>query len=217
VLLSGGIDSATSLYLAGKKGYNTRALTIVFHRIASGEVNAAKAIAEAAGVEEHRLYRMPDMREVGDIHGLVLQGVPTTYVPQRNSIFYGIAASYAEETGADFIVGGHNRDDLSVFDDTKDEFFESLQKAIWAASPVLRERRTTILRPLCEMAKPQVIRLARSLDVPLELTWSCHREGTSHCWACDGCRGRVRSFAEAGVDDPLTSHPAGVGREQGKS
>lgn len=217
MLLSGGIDSATCLYQARKRGYSTRALTVVFHRIASGEVNAAKAIAEAGGSEEHRLYRMPDMREAGDIPGMRLPRVPRAYVPLRNSIFYGVAASFAEEMEADLIIGGHNRDDQSIFDDTKDEFFESLQKSIWAASRVLRDRKTAILRPLSDMTKPEVIRLARSLEVPLELTWSCHREGTSPCWDCAGCRARVRSFAESGVYDPLTQRAARVARTRGKS
>jgi 7-cyano-7-deazaguanine synthase len=217
VLLSGGIDSATCLYLARKRGYSVRALTVVFHRIASGEVSAAKAIAKAGGSEEHRLYRMPDMKEAGDMPGSRLRGVPPTYVPLRNSIFYGVAASYAEEVGADLIIGGHNRDDQSIFDDTKDEFFESLQESIWAASRALRDRKTVIMRPLSDMTKPEVIRMARSLKVPLELTWSCHREGTSPCWDCAGCRARVKSFAESGVYDPLAPQAAGIARTRGKS
>ena len=152
---------------------------------------------------------MPDLREAGDVPGLKLPSakLPPSYIPQRNIIFYGIAASYAEETLADYILGGHNRDDRSIFDDTKDGFFSNLQKVIWAGSKVLRDRRTTILRPLRAMTKPQVIRFAESLGVPLELTWSCHADGTSHCWNCDGCSARVRSFLEAGVADPLLQTP----------
>jgi 7-cyano-7-deazaguanine synthase len=203
VLLSGGIDSATCLYLARRRGYSLRALTVAFHRIAEGEIAASQALARAAGVVEHRLVNLPDLREVGDIPGWRIPGVPPTYIPQRNSIFYGIAASYAEEVGADYLIGGHNRDDRSVFDDTKDEFFRNLQAAFRAGSKTLRTRKTSILRPLRTMTKPQVIRYASSLKVPLELTWSCHGEGTSHCWRCEGCRGRTRGFEEAGVEDPL--------------
>ena len=152
---------------------------------------------------------MPDLREAGDIPGIRLPSArpPPSYIPQRNVIFYGIAASYAEEVLADNILGGHNRDDLSTFDDTRDDFFRDLQKAIWAGSKVLRDRRTTILRPLRAMTKPQVIRFAESLGVPLELTWSCHGDGASHCWNCEGCRARVKSFAKAGVADPLLRAP----------
>lgn len=217
MLLSGGIDSATCLYHAGRQGYGLRALTIAFYGIAEGEVNAAKAIATAAGVEEHRLVNMPDLREVGDIPGFKLRGFPPTYIPQRNSIFYGIAASYAEEVGADFIIGGHNREDQLTFDDTKDKYFESLQKAFWAASSALRARRTTILRPLRTKTKPEVIRYASALKVPLELTWSCHREGTSHCWSCDGCRARTRNFALAGVEDPAAPKAVQAGQARRKS
>lgn len=210
MLLSGGIDSATCLYLAKKREYGLRALTIAFHGIARGELEAAGRVATAAGVEEQRIVAMPDLREAGDVPGLKLPSakLPPSYIPQRNVIFYGIAASYAEEIRADYIVGGHNKDDRSVFDDTRDGFFRDLQKVIWAGSKVLRDRKTTILRPLRTMTKPQVIRFADSLAVPLELTWSCHRDGKTHCWSCEGCRARVRSFAKAGVADPLLRAPA---------
>jgi 7-cyano-7-deazaguanine synthase len=208
VLLSGGIDSATCLYIARKKGYGLHALTMAFHRIARGEVNAARGIASSAGVKEHRIVDLPDLREAGDMPGRPFRRVvPSSYIPQRNTIFYGIAASFAEEVGADCIVGGHNSDDQSVFDDTGELFFRNLQRAIWAGSSNLREKKTMILRPLRRMTKPEVVRLAVSLGVPLELTWSCHREATIHCWKCDGCRARSRSFKQAGVRDPLASVP----------
>ena len=215
MLLSGGIDSATCLYLAKRRGYGLRALTIAFSGIARSELEAARKVATAAGVEEHRVVAMPDLREAGDIPGLKLPStrLPPSYIPQRNVIFYGIAASYAEEVSAGHILGGHNKDDRSVFDDTRDGFFRDLQKVLWAGSKVLRGRKTTILRPLRAMSKPQVIRFAESLGVPLELTWSCHGDGSSHCWNCEGCRVRVRSFAEAHVADPLVRAPE-LGREK---
>ncbi len=136
-------------------------------------------------------------------------GLPPTYIPLRNGIFYSLAASYAEEVGADLIVGGHNKDDLAVFADTREAFFDAMQDVMLASSDVLRRRRTRISRPLLSKTKPQVVRLASKLGVPLALTWSCHRDGPSHCWRCEGCRGRLTAFEQAGVEDPL--------RHQGKS
>jgi 7-cyano-7-deazaguanine synthase len=202
VLLSGGIDSATALYLT-KKTKGVRALTFEYKGIAKSELSAAKALASRAGVIEHRIVRLPDLREVADIPGFRPPGLPPTYIPLRNSIFYAIAASYAEEVGAASIVGGHNRDDTAVFADVSPEFFGSLQKAFLTGSRILRRNRLKIARPLKGLRKPQVIRLAASLGVPMELTWSCHRDGVKHCWKCDGCLSRLRCFKQAGVKDPL--------------
>ncbi len=202
MLLSGGIDSATALYLT-KKTRPVRALTFEYHGIARRELSAAKEIAARAGVVEHRLVRLPDLREAGDIQGFELDGLPATYIPLRNSIFYSCAASYAEETGAALLVGGHNKEDERVFADVRSGFFRALQKALRSGSPVLRRNRVTITRPLKRMGKAEVVRLAASLGVPLGLTWSCHGEEEEHCWRCDGCLSRGRAFAAAGVTDPL--------------
>ena len=202
MLLSGGVDSATCLYLI-RAHHAVRALTFEYHGIAARELQSAKAIAAEAGVVEHRLTRLPDLREAADIPGARFPGLPPTYIPLRNSIFYSIAAAYAEETGAGSIVGGHNRDDSGVFRDVSPEFFTTLERAFWAGSAVLRRNKTRIVRPLKNRTKVQVVRLAASLKVPLELTWSCHRDGSEHCWRCDGCASRRDSFTKAGVKDPL--------------
>ena len=202
MLLSGGIDSATALYLT-KKSQGVRALTFEYMGIARSELAAAKAVASRAGVLEHRIVRLPDLREAADIPGFRHYGLPPTYIPLRNSIFYAFAASYAEETGAASIVGGHNEDDTEVFADVSAEFFSSLQRAFWNGSQVLRKNKLRIARPLKRLRKPAVIRLAASLGVPFELTWSCHRDSKVHCWRCDGCLSRVRCFREAGIVDPL--------------
>ena len=203
MLLSGGIDSATALYLI-KQTRPVRALTFEYQGIASKELEAARAIAGRAGVLEQRIVRLPDLKEAGDIPGFKPPGLPRTYIPLRNSIFYAFAASYAEETGAALIVGGHNRDDIEVFADVGADFFRPLQKALLSGSPILRRNRMRIVRPLSRKRKPEVIRLAASLGVPLELTWSCHRDAAEHCWDCDGCLSRRRNFASAGVVDPLS-------------
>ncbi len=202
MLLSGGIDSATALYLTRRKRA-VRAITFEYKGIAKREVEAARAIASRAGVVEHRFIRLPDLREAADIPGFDRGPLPPTYIPLRNSIFYAFAASVAEETGADSIVGGHNRDDAKVFDDVSPRFFSAQQEAFRAASSVLRRERVGIVRPLRLLSKAQVIALASRLRAPLELTWSCHRDGMKHCWRCAGCVSRAEAFGRAGVADPL--------------
>ncbi len=155
-------------------------------------------------MKEHRLIEIPGLKELGDIERKeTLKGLPSTYIPLRNLIFYGLAASYAEEVGAQYIIGGHNKDDLFLFEDTRSEFFANLQKTMRSASKRLRETHLTILRPLQRMTKSEVVSLAASLGVPLELSWSCYGEGREHCWRCEGCAKRTEAFRRAGVTDPL--------------
>jgi 7-cyano-7-deazaguanine synthase len=172
--------------------------------MAEGELRAARRIARAAAVKEHRFLPMPRLMELSDMEPTpMLAGLPPTYIPMKNAIFYSLAAAFAEETGASRIVGGHNRDDLRSFEDTSDGFFTQLQRAMRAGSTRLRERRVTIWRPLRKLSKVEVVSLANTLGVPLEMTWSCHLEGKNHCWKCVGCATRIRTFAAAGVVDPL--------------
>ena len=130
-------------------------------------------------------------------------GFPLTYIPLRNAIFYSFAASYAEEAGARYLVGGHNRGDPRTFRDAGGAFLGNMERALRSGSAALDEGGLRILRPLERMTKPQVVRLAARVGVPFQLTWSCHSEGPRHCWRCGGCRTRVEAFRKAGVADPL--------------
>jgi 7-cyano-7-deazaguanine synthase len=210
VLLSGGIDSATCVYLMKDNGYSVRALTMVYGSMASRELDAAKSLARAARVKDHRIARLPDLKEAADIAGVRFVGLPATYVPMRNSIFYSYASSYSEEVGADVIVGGHNSEDARVFRDVGPKFFASLERTLWAGSARLEARKTRLIRPLEDRSKAEVIELAASLRVPLELTWSCNRDGQLHCWKCPGCRARRGSFQAAGIHDPV--YPVRTGK-----
>jgi 7-cyano-7-deazaguanine synthase len=163
------------------------------------------SIARRAKVVEHRFFDLPGLREAGDIPGRKWGGLPPTFIPMRNAIFYSIAAGYALEARARYLVGGHNRDDHRVFEDTSPEFFDTLQHSFLLATQRLHEHRLRIVRPLEHLSKQQVILRAARLGVPLELTWSCHRAGNVPCWNCEGCSARTSAFQEARVPDPLRS------------
>ncbi|MDA4121324.1 MAG: 7-cyano-7-deazaguanine synthase [Thaumarchaeota archaeon] len=186
-----------------KDKYHVRVLTFAYEGIAERELQSAEDLAKAARVGEHRLVRLPDLKEASEIGGRRFPGYPPTYIPLRNSIFYSFAASYAEEVRADFLVGGHNKDDRAVFRDTSPRFFSGLERSFRAGSKILSARKTRILLPLAGKTKGQVVSLASRTGVPLELTWSCHREGGDHCWECAGCAMREEAFREARVRDPL--------------
>ena len=201
VLLSGGIDSATCAYLIRGR-YAMRALTVEYHGITPGEVKASGRLASAAGAVEHRRVKLPDMKEAADM-GARFPGLPATYIPARNAVFYSLAGAYAEEVGADLIIGGHNRDDRRIFPDVGPGFLSAMQAALRKGSPILSSKGTRLAAPLGKMTKVQVIREANRLGVPLELTWSCHRDEAWHCWHCAGCLARGKAFRAARVRDPL--------------
>ena len=179
------------------------ALTFAYNGIADAELKAAKSLGEAAGVDERRVVRLPDLREAADIPRGVFRGLPPTYIPMRNAVFYSYAASVAEEVGAGTIAGGHNRDDREVFPDSRVEFFSTLQRALRSGSTTRQGSALRVVLPLARMSKAEVVSMADRIGVPLELTWSCHRNGSTHCWKCAGCKGRVAKFREARVADPL--------------
>ena len=173
--------------------------------MAEGELAGAREIGRRASVLEHRFFPIPELREVGDMaERRGLAGLPSAYIPMKNAIYYSVAAAFAEEVGASRIMGGHNRDDTRVYDDTSDLFFRDLQRTLRGGSERLRSRRLTIWRPLRGLDKASVVSLGSRLRVPFELTWSCHREGVEHCWRCLGCLQRKKAFRAAGVKDPLS-------------
>ncbi len=204
MLLSGGVDSATALFLE-RKSFDVRALTFKFHGMSRFEVLAAKRLAASAGVREHRVARLPDLMESDEMPRGRFEGLPGSYIPGRNGVFYSYAASVAEEVGASLIVGGHNMDDQKTFLDSRPAFFRALQTALTSGSRALNSRGVKIVLPLAGMTKVDVVRLARAEGVPLGMTWSCHRDAKEHCWECEGCLARVRAFDSAGVEDPLRS------------
>ena len=203
VLLSGGIDSATALFLVRKRGGRCATLSIDFHRRNRREVEAARAIAEAAGVEEHAELGLGFVREAIDLGDEIrseveAQGVPLTFIPYRNLVFYSIGCYWAWIRRLEAVVMGHNAEDLGLFSDVGPDLigsFNSLAAAMVPWRPVRVEA------PLIGMKKLEVVRLALELGVPLELTWSCWREGKIHCGVCEGCAKRKEVFRTLGVKD----------------
>lgn len=217
VLLSGGLDSATTLAYAIDKGYDVIALTFDYGQRHNREIESAKKIAKHFKVKEHiviplnigkllkssltqRSISIPERRS----EDVALSAVPSTYVPARNIIFLGVATSVAESRGAERILIGVNAVDFSGYPDCTPYFIAAFQRTINVGTLSGREGRAIHLEtPLINLSKAQIVRKAVRLKVPLGLTWSCYKGGKKACGECDSCRLRLKGFAEAGLEDPL--------------
>ena len=216
VLLSGGLDSTTALYLAKSEGFGEiYALTFEYGQKHDRELRAAREVARAAGVKEHKFVKLllnqwdgcsltdPKM-EVPD-GDLRRDTVPDTYVPARNMVFLSVAASYADALGVEDIYIGVIEVDYSGYVDCREEFIRSMERTINLGTVLGAERgrHITIHAPFMHMAKADEIRLGARLGVDYGLTWTCYRGGDRPCGTCDSCLLRAKAFAEAGMEDPL--------------
>ena len=218
VLLSGGLDSTTTLATAIAEGYETYALSFEYGQRHKIEIGAARRIARALGAKEHRVAKI-DMRIfggsalTGDVDvpkkrpaKEIAQGIPVTYVPARNTIFLSYALALAETIGARDIFIGANAIDYSGYPDCRPEFiaaFETL--ANLATKAGVEGARFRIHAPLIKLSKAEIIRQALELDVDLALTHSCYDpspDGVA-CGECDSCLLRLKGFREAGLEDPI--------------
>ncbi len=205
VLLSGGLDSATTLYYALHQGYEVRALVFDYGQRHKKEIMAAKAVARAVGaaVEIVRIA-MPwkgssllDAAINVPVRGVRQGVIPSTYVPARNIIFVSFAASFAEAIGARVIMIGANALDYSGYPDCRPEFFRSFQKTLDVGLKAgVEHHGVRIETPLIRMSKAQIIRLGLKLGVPYSKTWSCYQGGPKPCGVCDSCRLRQKGFKE---------------------
>lgn len=217
VLLSGGMDSATALYYAKVKGFAPQCLIFDYGQRHGKEIASARRLARRAGcLFQVVKIRLPLPRQ-GQGSSLLDKSaplprrreitpgkIPSTYVPARNIIFLGFAASFAEAAGAQAIFIGANAVDYSGYPDCRPEFFAAFQTALGRGLKTGVEKRPVkIYAPLLKRSKAEIVRLGTRLGVPYNLTWSCYRGGKKPCGVCDSCRLRQRGFEEAGVKDPL--------------
>jgi len=223
VLLSGGLDSATTLAVARQQGYVAYALSFRYGQRHQIELDAAARVAQAVGAAEHvevdiDLRRfggsaltsdlpVPHRERVEDLG----DGIPVTYVPARNTVFLSFALAWAETLLASDIFIGVNALDYSGYPDCRPEYIEAFERMANLATKAGVEGRQDlrIHAPLIHLTKSQIIKLGRSLGVDYGLTHSCYDPGPSGrpCGSCDSCLLRAKGFAEAGVDDPLAVAP----------
>jgi len=212
VLLSGGLDSSTTLYYALKKGYKVRALIFDYGQRHNREIKSAKKIAQSAGVEYTVVkIRLPwggsvllDPKAKLPKANLKRKDIPPTYVPARNIIFLSYALSFAEANKCKAIFIGANAIDYSGYPDCRPQFIRAFQRVAEVGTKSgVTGNKIKIYAPLIKLKKSEIIKLAVKLGVPLEHTWSCYKGGKEPCGVCDSCKLREKGFKEAGLEDPL--------------
>lgn len=226
VLLSGGLDSATALAIAQSEGYELYAISFRYGQRHAVELEAARAVAETAGVARHVVVDI-DLRTFGgsaltadiavpkhDSASELTQDIPITYVPARNTIFLSYALAYAEVLGADDIVIGVNALDYSGYPDCRADYIRAFEAmANLATKRGVEGNRLSIHTPLIEITKGETVRRGLALGVDYSLTRSCYDPAPTGkaCGHCDSCLLRLRAFAENGLADPAPYQPqAGV-------
>jgi len=213
VLLSGGLDSATTLAIAREQGFSCYALSVAYGQRHVAELDAAAAVARALGAAEHRVMRV----DLAGIGGSALtdpalavpqeptSGIPITYVPARNTIMLALALAWAEVLEAGSIFIGVNARDYSGYPDCRPEFIAAFEQLAARATRAGVEGRTCrIATPLIAMSKAEIIREGVRLGVDFSRTVSCYQadEQGRACGCCDSCRIRRVGFVAAGVPDP---------------
>jgi 7-cyano-7-deazaguanine synthase len=219
VLLSGGLDSTTTLAIARSEGYGIHALTFRYGQRHEVEIRAARRVAEHFAVEEHHIAQIdlcafggsaltsdiavPKNREFKEME----HGIPVTYVPARNTIFLSFALAWAEALGSSDIFIGVNALDYSGYPDCRPEYIEAYQRmANLATKAAVGGRQLKIHAPLIQLTKAQIIEKGIELRVDYALTVTCYDpspEGEA-CGACDACLLRLKGFTENGIGDPAS-------------
>ena len=207
VMLSGGIDSATCLYWAKKKFSEVLAITFNYYGRIKNEKKATTQLARRADVTKLLEIDVPFIKEYSDFQSPILKDDCdrrlSSYIPARNMIFYAICAHYAEFLDIKWIIGGHNSHDAEFFRDARKGYIKKINSLLRQGCPIISNNIPTILLPLIDMNRQKVISLALRIDVPLELTWSCHNEGETHCGQCYSCSQRFDAFSSLGIKDPV--------------
>lgn len=217
-LLSGGLDSATTLAIARREGYGRVALSFDYGQRHRFEIESARRVAASQGAADHRIVRL-DLSASGGFGRSALTdaidvpkngdagGIPVTYVPARNTIFLSVALACAEVVGAFDIFIGINAVDYSGYPDCRPEFVEAFERLANLATAAAVEQRGAyrIHAPLIRMTKAEIIRTGLDLGVDYSLTHSCYDPAPDGlaCGRCDSCRLRLAGFAAAGETDPV--------------
>jgi len=218
ILLSGGIDSTTTLAIAIAEAYEAYALSFDYGQRHQIETQAARCVVDSLGAKQHRVAKI-DLRVFGgsaltdaiDVpkqrpEKEIAHGIPITYVPARNTIFLAYALAWAEVVGASDIFLGVNAIDYSGYPDCRLEFIEAFENlANLGTKAGVEGERFQIHTPLIKFSKAEIIRKAVELGVDLSLTHSCYdpsSEGLA-CGECDSCLLRLKGFREAGIKDPI--------------
>jgi len=219
ILLSGGLDSATTAAIARQEGFDLYALSVDYGQRHRFELEAAQRVCESLGVKRHAVVKV-DLAQFGGsaLTGSIpvpknrpaaeiAHGIPVTYVPARNTVFLSLALAYAEVMGAADIFIGVNAIDYSGYPDCREEFIDAFQGLANLATKAGVEGRLKFMihTPLIEMTKAQIIRRGMELGVDYSLTHSCYDpdlQGIA-CARCDACQLRRKGFQDAGLKDPV--------------
>ena len=219
ILLSGGLDSATTAAIARNDGYKLYALSIDYGQRHHFELEAARQVARAMDVVRHVILDV-DLAQLGgsaltDVLEVpkdrpadaMSEGIPVTYVPARNTVLLSLALAYAETVGAADIFVGVNAVDYSGYPDCRPEYIEAFQRLanLGTKAGVEGHLKFEVHAPLIRMTKSQIIRRGVELGVDYSLTHSCYDpdENGISCGHCDACQLRRKGFAEAGLKDPV--------------
>ena len=217
-LISGGLDSAVTAFIAKKKGYELYALSFRYGQRHTKELSCAKRIAKTVGVKDHIIFNINLQKFGGSslfssssrpINNHVLNNIgkriPSTYVPARNTVFLSLALAYAEAIGAVAIFIGVNAVDYSAYPDCRPNYIRAYQHLTDLATKRGVEGKTIhINAPLLYLTKAEIIKMGVKLNVPFTETWSCYRGDVKACGQCDSCLLRLKGFQEAKIKDPIS-------------
>ena len=207
VLMSGGLDSCVCAGIAKKMGYDLNILFVRYgQKTEKKEEQSVKKLAEYFEAD----LKLLDLRFLREIGGSALTdeievrkddtGIPSTYVPFRNSIFLSLATAWAEVLGAKAIFYGANSVDFSGYPDCRPDYFKAFQNLIEKGT---KGGDIKLLVPLAEMSKFQIVKKGMEMGLPLEYTWSCYFSNEKACGKCESCKLRLKGFEEAGYKDPI--------------
>jgi 7-cyano-7-deazaguanine synthase len=217
VLLSGGLDSATTLGIAKAEGYTIYALSFSYGQRHDRELKSARELVKYYGIQHYEIIDLnlknisasaltddtkaiPENRLTTELS----TEIPTTYVPARNLIMLSCAIAWAESIGAEAVFIGVNAIDYSGYPDCRPEFISAFEQVAALGTKTGTEGNSiTVKTPLINLSKSEIITRGHELGVPFNLTWSCYKGGSSACGVCDSCQLRLNGFEDAGLEDTI--------------